>query len=397
MTVLFVSDPEADGHLLPVLTELSRRGHEVQIFNPGAFPDSATVTVDSTPCGPRTLISWGQEEVDLATVGSVWYRRPGNFELPEELISKEAEWLRGECVALINGIYANTEALWVSDPFSQRRADLKLLQLRIAQKLGFRVPAYTVTNDPRRARSFLAEHSSGVIVKALSMPAIQLEDRAGMIYTHLVTAEDEEQLESVRYGPTFLQAFVPKARDIRVTVIGEELFAAGIESMTAAEGRIDFRKAEVWDLPHEAVTLPEPVAAACLAIVSEVGLRFGAIDLIETTDGGYVFLEINPNGQWYWVEMMTGQPMARAMADLLERGEREHGHHPDTTRAFTLAEPTSHVLAVGEQTAPYSSKAAATGNGDGPMALTNLTATRPWFQQKHGELLLHVGDVEAVQ
>jgi len=396
MTILFVSDPGIDGHLLPVLTELGHRGHEVQILNPGAFPGSATVTVDSAPCGPRVFITWERQLIDLAAIGSVWYRRPGNFAIPEELLAKEAEWLRGESAALINGIYANSEALWVSDPHNLRRADLKLLQLRIAQQLGFRVPAYTVTNDPQRARSFLAEHPGGAIVKALSMPVIRVDDRVGMLYTHLVTPEDEEQLESVRYGPTFLQSFVPKARDIRVTVIGEEVFAAGIESMTADEARIDFRKVEIWDLPHEPVILPDPVAAACLAIVRELGLRFGAIDLLETPERDYVFLEINPNGQWYWVEMMTGQPMARAMADLLERGEREHGFYPDPARAFAPAQRAPHVLPIGEHTIPYSSRSADSGNGDGPMTPANLTATSPWFDKIQGEVRLHVGDVEEV-
>jgi len=263
-----VSDPTVDGHILPVLTELGRRGHEVQVFNPADFPGSATVTVDSTPSGARAFITGEQQVIDLARVGSVWYRRPGKFILPPELLPEEAEWLRGECSALLNGIYANTDALWVSDPHSLRRADLKLLQLRIAQRLGFCVPAYMVTNDPERARSFLAEHPNGVIVKGLWLPTIQLAHRAGVIYTHLVTEKDAEQLESVRYGPTFLQVFVPKARDIRVTLIGEEIFAAGIESMTVADAHVDFRRAEIMDVPHRSVTLPEPVAAACLALVA---------------------------------------------------------------------------------------------------------------------------------
>jgi glutathione synthase/RimK-type ligase-like ATP-grasp enzyme len=388
MTVLFISDPTNDGHLLPVLTELGRRGIAVQVFNPGAFPQEARITVDSAPSGPRAYISWEEQEIDLSTIGSIWYRRPGNFNLSPDLLPKEDEWLRAECSALINGIYANTDALWVSEPYLLRRADVKLLQLRVAQDLGFRVPDYIVTNDPERARSFLAGHPDGVIVKGLLMPTILLDDQAGMIYTHRVTSEDIEQLDSVRHGPTFLQALVPKARDIRVTVIGDEVFPAAIESMRVADARIDFRRAEIMDIPHQPIALPEAVETACREIVKRLGLRFGAIDLLETPEGDYVFLENTPNGQWYWVEMMTGQPMARAMADLLERGERARGFEPNPASAITVPDRGPRVLAVGQQTVAMPARMNANGRHDG------LTATRAWLELKQGQILLHVGDMD---
>ena len=395
MSILIVTDPANDGHLYPVLNELGSRGHEIQIFDPAAFPVSATISVESSSVGSRAVIRWEGQEIDLSLVGSVWYRRPGKFDLPAELIPKEAEWLRGECAAAVNGIYANTDALWVSDPHSIRRADLKLLQLRLARQLGFRVPDYIVTNDPEQARLFLDAHPHGVITKGLWMPMILLDDRAGMIYTHKVTPEDIEYLDTVRYGPTFLQAFIPKKRDIRVTVIGDELFAAGIDSMAVAAAHIDFRKAETMDLPHEPVNLPEPIAVACKTIVRELGLQFGAIDLLETPEGDYVFLENNPNGQWYWVEMMTGQPMAQAMADLLERGEVERGRGPDANRAFTPPERSPRPMPVGDQTIPVSRQVVATlSNGEEVEQMTNLVATRAWLEKKQGNVLLHVGDTD---
>jgi glutathione synthase/RimK-type ligase-like ATP-grasp enzyme len=390
VSILFVTEPANDGHFRPVLRELIGRGREVQIFDPGVFPEQATITVDSSPSGPRAVIRWENQTIDLSTVGSIWYRRPANFNLPTELASGEVEWLRGECSALVRGLYANTDALWVSAPHKIRHADLKLLQLRLAHQLGFQVPDYTVTNDPERARAFLAEHPDGVIVKGLWMPTIQLDGRAGMIYTHLVTPGDMDEIETVRFGPTFLQALVPKARDIRVTVIGDQIFAAGIDSMTVAESRIDFRKAETMDLPHEPVTLPDPVANACLAIVKELGLQFGAIDLLETPEGDYVFLENNPNGQWYWVEMMTGQPMAKAMADLLERGEDERGRKPSRATSFHRTQEHPRVLALGDQTVPLSVQA----DEVEPSSL-RMTATRAWLEKKRDDILLHVGDTSA--
>ena len=396
MSILIISDFGNDGHIKPVAAELGRRGHQMMVFNPARFPLTIELRVDSSSTGPRAVITWENVDVDLTQVGGVWFRRPGGFVLPEELSAKEVEWLRSECAAFVNGIYATTDALWVNEPHKNLRADLKLLQLDIAQRLGFRVPDYTVTNSPEHARSFIEAHPEGVITKGMRMPTLMLDDRAAMMYTHRITEADLEQIESVRYGPTFLQSLIPKARDIRVTIIGEELFAVGIESMTAPEARIDFRAVDIMDLPHVPLTLPEPVTQACHEIIRRLGLSFGAIDLLETPDGDYVFLENNPNGQWYWIEMMTGLPMARAMADLLERGEIERGREPDYGKGFTPAPRQQRVLHLGSQSVPISQRSLRSpGDLSEPEIPANMVATRAWLQRKKQHVMLHVGDAVA--
>lgn len=318
--ILILSESATDAHIIPVAAELQRRGRPVCLFNPGDYPTAATITVDASPAGPATFLTWEGRTLDLRTVTSIWLRRPGDVRLADGLLPHEATWVRGECVELLRSLWANLDALWVSEPHHIRQANLKLRQLRLAAGLGFRVPPYTVTNDPRRAAEFLAAHPAGVIVKVLTEPALSSSDAVATIYTHLVTKADETHLDSVRHGPTFLQQFVPKQLDLRVTVIGDRVFAAGIESTREARARIDFRRAEILDLPHRPVTLPPAVEAACLALTRQLELRFGAIDLLLTPEGEYVFLEINPNGQWLWIEMTTGLPLASAMADLLARG-----------------------------------------------------------------------------
>jgi len=94
---------------------------------------------------------------------------------------------------------------------------------------------------------------------------------------------------------------------------------------------------------------------------------------------------------------MTGQPMARAMADLLERGEQERGHSPDPARAITLPGRAARVLPVGEHTIPLSARSVRPADGNGRVTLPSLTASRAWFEKKQGDVLLHIGDVEEAQ
>jgi glutathione synthase/RimK-type ligase-like ATP-grasp enzyme len=65
--------------------------------------------------------------------------------------------------------------------------------------------------------------------------------------------------------------------------------------------------------------LPADLAERCLELVRAYGLEFAAIDLVRARDGRYVFLEINPNGQWAWLEQVTGLPLRSRLVDLLER------------------------------------------------------------------------------
>jgi hypothetical protein len=389
LTVLFVSNTTSDSHLLPVGSELSRRGYAVRIFDPGAFPSDARVIIEGGASTQRTLLAWGDNILDLSVVRAAWYRRPGNFSIDTAIGSEEATWLREQWRDLVQAIWMCSDSYWVSDPHSIRSANLKLRQLQLARHLGFHVPDYCVTNDPSQARAFVAAQPNGVIVKALGNPAIFGTGRVGMIYTHRLTPDDHERLDDVRHEPTFLQAFVRKRCDVRVTVFGETVFAVAIDSMSTPQGVIDFRRADIMDLPHHTITLPPSVEAACVALVRQLHLQYGAIDLLLTPAGDYVFLEINPNGQWYWIEMVTGLPMTKALCDLLERG---------MGRSPSIATPRARgrsVLPVGEQVVPVSETVTAALEGVAPGDVAGLAATRAWLETKRGLMLLHIGDVDS--
>jgi glutathione synthase/RimK-type ligase-like ATP-grasp enzyme len=300
-----------------VALELRRRGAPYRVFDPASFPSASSVTMDGSGDDLSVHIAGDGAALDLRTVTGIWYRRPGPVRPPDQLRPEEAEWLRRECEHFMAGVWATVDAVWVSEPRRIREASLKLHQLNLARGLGFRVPRFIVTNEVSRARAFVTAFPTGVVVKTLALPSLVVDDRAALLYTHVLTREDVRYLDAVRFGPTLLQEFVPKRLDVRVTVIGETLFAVGIESGGVESARADIRGAEIYDLPHRPIDLPGPVAAACLALVAGLGLRFGAIDLLLTPEGEFVFLEINPNGQWHWLEEITGLPMTKALCDLL--------------------------------------------------------------------------------
>jgi glutathione synthase/RimK-type ligase-like ATP-grasp enzyme len=135
----------------------------------------------------------------------------------------------------------------------------------------------------------------------------------------LVRRRDLKDLHTLRWSPVILQEYVPKHVELRVTVVGSEIFPAEIESQASSRSRDDWRRYDLARTPYRRHTLPADVAERLHAVVRAFGLCYGAIDLVLTPDGRYVFLEINGNGQWLWIEELTQMPIADAIASLLAR------------------------------------------------------------------------------
>jgi len=202
----------------------------------------------------------------------------------------------------------------VSHPEAIRRASSKPLQLRDARSLGFDVPDTVLTNDRHELESLWQRSSGGVICKALTDGCVRTAGKQALLFT---TKIDNDQVATLGPEPHLFQALVPKLYDVRVTVIGDEVFATRIDSQTRPDGRVDWRRADGPALEHFPERLPDELAGRCLKLLQGYGLRFGAVDLAKRPDGGYSFFELNPNGQWAWIEQRTSVPLRARLADLL--------------------------------------------------------------------------------
>lgn len=313
-SILIVTQ-EIDPHADVMVLHLKERGIRPIRYHPQDIAQGSDFSC---------AIADGKAEWELATgagrfgdrqIGAVWYRRPlftANPALPEE----EREFARQEIKVALQGLFRLSGAFWVNHPDAIQVAESKLYQLRVAQLIGFRVPATLVTNRPDDVTAFHARHGGDVICKALTQGLLGWTEGKG-IYTTVLTADHLSHVALVRNAPVLLQARIGKRSDIRVTVIGRRLFATEILSQEQAASRTDWRRGAIETMEHRPHELPADISARCVALVRGLGLVYGAIDLVRTPAGGYVFLEINPSGQFAWIESKTKQPLVRALADLL--------------------------------------------------------------------------------
>ena len=277
------------------------------------FPSEVRASFD--PQGGLT-ISDGERSISAREVKSVWYRRNAVPNLPEDLDSGTREFCERETRAFLEGTLAALPTQrWLSSPQAIWRAERKPYQLAVAAQLGFTLPYTIVTNDQAAARTFAQERR--LVAKAVSSGYIAGSHGKQAVFTSALAPTDLEDLDGLALAPVTFQENVEKSSDIRVTVVGDEVFAAEILSQGRESSKVDWRATDDPDLEHRMHELPPALAHRCLRLVSHLGLIFGAIDFALKPDGTYVFFEINPNGEWLWLEDQLGLPISDRIAAWL--------------------------------------------------------------------------------
>jgi len=321
--VILILTEEADPHADRVIEALRQRGTALRVvrFNPARFPSTAELSFSCSASGQvrRSLCVEG-ETVDLDRVTAVWYRRPQLPVPPAEITDERMrKCVADECQSVLNDLWHTLDCRWVPAlPSVIRRAELKVAQLQLAGALGFELPHTLLTNSPAAFLEFYRQRNADVISKlAAGRSFMNGFGEQFTLYTEGVSRRDVGYAESVRYAPVLFQSYVPKRVELRVTVVGQQVFAAEIHSQETHHTRHDWRRYDWFNTPYLPHKLPQEVGRRCVQLVERLGLCFGAIDLILTPDNRYVFLEINPNGQYLWIEEATGLAISDALCDLL--------------------------------------------------------------------------------
>ncbi len=298
--------------------------------------------------GPN-LASYGVKSgVDSLTSPfcSVWFRRWGYPVFPNSFSNREVAYSYGEFAALILGLESMDSVRWINRPSTERVASNKLRQLMLAKELGFKVPPTLVTTDPDSVIDFWKQHGD-LVFKPTSGASMHLyahthgqaslfatrNPTADMrldqaqplaIYTQKLTQEHLSSLRDLRWAPTVFQKLITKRHELRVTTVGCDIFTCEIYSQAREDTAIDFRHMNVTGLvPHKLVDTPQHIRAFVHTFMERERLEFGCFDfIIERDTEECYFLEVNPGGQWQWIEDLTGAPISRALASLLVNGKR---------------------------------------------------------------------------
>jgi len=301
-----------------VIEALAKRGANGIRINTDLFPSASQLAVSSDADGLRALFSTASDEVDLMRVAGIWCRRLWTGDQTDVHPT-----FAGACAAqardAMNGVLALLEESIpvINRPVPQRRAEHKVLQLRAAQAAKLTLPPTLITNDPAAVRAFAETHEN-IVTKMLVPLSQTMEGTGPFVYTSAVDAGDLAQIDSVRSAPMIFQARVKKAREVRAMVVGKKVFSASIDADS-----LDWRvPLGVEPLQWREEKLPRAIRASCVRLVESMGLVTGALDFLIDSDNKFLFLEINPAGEWGWLERDLGFPISDAIADELLRRRR---------------------------------------------------------------------------
>lgn len=386
--ILIFTHPN-DQHARAVEGELNRRNLRFLRFHYSQYPGASEIGVVLRGREHAARLRVAGATYAFDDFRAFWYRRPGapSVQLQDASPSMQ-RYIDKEARKFLASLqYLSPSSRWVPGlPRAVELAELKTGQLILASRLGFETPHTVMGNDPGLIATELLPRHERLLVKCFFSGYFQEENlsfvqklrkriydfrnrkflkahaddpeilnlyefRSAIVLHNdgLSRHEAEQRLDDVYSCPIIFQEYVKKALELRITVVGDRVFSCAIYSQDIHATRDDWRKyAEACR--HERHALPTDIERRCIELTRELGLNFGCIDMILTPEGRYVFLEINPGGAWLWVQMLTGMPIADAIADLLTPSSRAPeevaAHQPPSapTRSTPIELPPAVLL-----------------------------------------------------
>lgn len=319
-TVLIITRSDDNESVSTVRQAVERKGGRAIRFDTDRYPTDVRLTsLYGRGDEERLTLTNDEGAFDLREVTAIWHRRL-NFgaQLPQALDKQLRHASVTEARAAAQGLLASLRAFRMDDVQHIRRAENKQLQLQVARELGLDIPRTLTTNDPAAVGAFAESCEGRVVTKMLSSFAVYEGGRELVVFTNPVRPEDLADLSGLSLCPATFQEAIPKGLELRATVVGRRVLTASIDSQSSGRATHDWRRdgvrmIEDWR-PYE---LPREVEEKILRLMDYFVLNYGAVDLIVTPDGRHVFLEVNPVGEFFWLEHYAGLPVSDAIADVL--------------------------------------------------------------------------------
>lgn len=288
-------------------------------LNTEEYGDKFEINLSFSTNDNSATIKFEEKEINIEEISGVYFRRPELPNLENILPSSEIKFAEREIETLFSGFFRLLNYnIWLNHPIHIFRANNKIEQLLVAKEIGFIVPNTVISKDEDTIKSFIGKEKN-VIVKSIKHGFYSYKDKVYLAFTQEIDENYTENIKEYLSVPMIFQKKIDKEYDIRINVIGNNVFATAILSQEHEMSEIDWR---VWDvcekfeLKHVAIKLPTEIEEKCIAINKHFKLNFSAIDMVLDKEGNYIFLELNPNGQWAWIEEKLKYPLRDTIIDF---------------------------------------------------------------------------------
>ena len=251
-------------------------------------------------------ISYRNNTINSNTTLSIYYRKP-TFPDTSDFAPEYRRIINSDILAIIDGLANSFSGVVLTKPYLLRKAENKIFQLIYAKSHSILMPKSFIGNN---------DHWKCIndqrIIKPISVGKIETSSGIAIIQTNLM--HENDSYDSPELTPVYIQEYIKKSFEVRITVVDDDFFAVKIVS----DNMIDWRAGN--NNQYEIIDIPIEIKKCIKMMMKDFQLRFGAIDYIVDVDGKWYFLEINPNGQWQWLECILGLSISDSIMNMLLGG-----------------------------------------------------------------------------
>jgi len=306
-----------DPHIQGIGNELSKLNEPYFVLDKFTMSDTFCVEFDGKF---RSYLKINDKKITNQSIKSIWNTSALRIILEEKIVRDAKEFARAEWTEGISTLWNSIDTKWINHPNSLIKAVNRLKQLDTASKVGLETPKSIVTNDAKELLDFYEQNQRNIIGKTLHSSEGLPENK--MIFTNKIEKHDLERANSLKYVPVLFQEYVPKKTELRVTIIEDKFHVAEIHSQMSPKTKDDWRNYDDFKkTPYVKSRLPSEIISKLRKLMKVMDLNFGAVDLIKTPEDKIIFLEINPNGRWWWIQELTGMNISKDIATSLSNVE----------------------------------------------------------------------------
>lgn len=251
-------------------------------------------------------ISYRNNTINSNTTLSIYYRKL-TFPDTSDFAPEYRRIINSDILAIIDGLANSFSGVVLTKPYLLRQAENKIFQLIYAKSHSILMPKSFIGNN-----DYWKCINDQRIIKPISVGKIETSSGIAIIQTNLM--HENDSYDSPELTPVYIQEYIKKSFEVRITVVDDDFFAVKIVS----DNMIDWRAGN--NNQYEIIDIPIEIKKCIKMMMKDFQLRFGAIDYIVDVDGKWYFLEINPNGQWQWLECILGLSISDSIMNMLLGG-----------------------------------------------------------------------------
>lgn len=304
-----------------VAEALEKEGIELFRFDSDRYPAGILMSNIYENGRHEVLIKQeGQKTQRLSDFSAIWYRRLRlGANLPKDMDKQLYTATMEESKRTLVGWLSSYEGFMLDSPMQVRWAENKMMQIQTAERFGIKIPKTIVSNDPEEVKAFFnGLPSRSMITKMQHSFAVYENGVEQVVFTNKLSEKDVEELDGLELCPMTFQEAVEKDIELRVTVVGDEIFAAYVDSQAMEGAENDWRQRGLALVDNwKTYELPEELKTSILKYMDFLSLNYGAWDFILTPGGEFVFLEVNPAGEWFWLDKVFDGGISKAIAGVL--------------------------------------------------------------------------------